>query len=121
DYAKAAAEYSLVTKSNPKDSIAHFYIGFAYQNQSADISRALVEASKAFNAAIAAKAPQPDIDELDAKRQGIQGDLDKKMDSAIDEFAMSVAIGGPLEKQARAALESLYMSRKNSLDGLDQL
>jgi len=121
DYAKAAAEYTIVAKSNPKDSVAHFYIGFAYQNQTADASKALVEAIKAFDAARFAKAPQPDIDELDAKRQGIQGELDKKMDAALDEFAISVAIGGgPLEKQARAALESLYKTKHNSLDGLDQ-
>jgi hypothetical protein len=120
DYAKAAAEYVIVTKSNPKDSVAHFYIGFAYQNQTADASKALVEATKAFSDARVAKAPQPDIDELDAKRQGLQGDLDKKMDAALDEFAISVAIGGPLEKQARTYLESLYTTKHNSLDGLDQ-
>src|SRR5438105_9554347 len=121
DYAKAATEYAIVTKSNPKDSVAHFYIGFAYQNQTADASKALVEAIKAFDAARIAKAPQPDIDELDGKRQTLQDDLQKKMDNAIDEFAVSVAIGGPLEKQARTALESLYMTKHNSLDGLDQL
>jgi len=120
DYAKAAQEYAIVTKSNPKDSVAHFYIGFAYQNQTADASKALVDATKAFSDARVAKAPQPDIDELDAKRQGLEADLDKKMDAALGELATSVAIGGPMEKQARTYLESLYMTKHNSLDGLDQ-
>ena len=120
DYVKAAEEYTLVAKSNPKDSVAHFYIGFAYQNQTADFSKALVEATKAYSDARVARAPQPDIDELDAKRQGIQADMDKRRDMALDEFARSVVLGGPLAPQARSALESLYTTKHNSLDGLDQ-
>jgi hypothetical protein len=121
DYAKSAAEYAVVTKSNPKDSVAHFYIGLAYRNQAASASKALVQAINDLNAAKASKAAQPDIDDLDAKRQGIQEDFDKRRDAALDELATSVAIGGPAAKQAQDALESLYTTKHNSLNGLDQL
>ena len=120
DYVKSAAEYQTVTKSNPKDAVAHFYLGLAFRNQAADASKVLVDAIKAFDAARVAKAPQPEIDELDAKRQGIQADFQDKRDKALDELATAVAIGGPAAKQARDALENLYTTKNNSLEGLDQ-
>src|SRR5262249_46075661 len=95
DYGKSAEEYLAVIKSSPRDAVAHFYLGYAYRNQAADLSKALVEAIKEFDAARVAKKPQPDIDELDAKRQGIQDEFGKKRDSAIDALATAVAIGDP--------------------------
>src|SRR5262245_21313276 len=70
DYGKSAEEYLEVIKNSPKDGVAHFYLGYAYRNEAADLSKALVEAIKSFDAARLAKKPQPEIDELDARRQG---------------------------------------------------
>ncbi|MBI4474212.1 MAG: hypothetical protein HY646_16190 [Acidobacteria bacterium] len=121
DYAKSIEEYSAVSKSNPKDGVARYYIGLAFRNQAADVSKATVDAIDALNAAKKAKAPQPEIDELDAKRLGLQEEFQKKRDTALDELAAAVAIGGPVTAQARDALEKLYTSKNDSLQGLDQL
>ena len=121
DYPKAIEQYSAVSKSNPKDAVARFYLGLAYRNQAADAGKVAVEAVNALNVAKTARAPQPEIDELDARRQGLQDDFQKKIDSALDELAAAVAIGGPVAQQARDALEKLYASKNGSLDGLDQL
>src|SRR5215475_5841942 len=123
DYGKSSEEYLEVIKNSPKDGVAHFYLGYAYRNEAADLSKALVEAIKSFDGARLAKKPQPEIDELDARRQGLQDEFTKKRDSALDSLATAVAIADPrVPKQAREALESLYKVKNNdSLDGLDQL
>ncbi len=121
DYPKAVEEYQTVVKSNPKDAVARFYLGLAYRNQAAEASKAVLAAIQAFDAARTAKAPQPEIDELDAKRQGLQADFQVKRDKALDELASAVAIGGAVTQQARAALDNLYTTKNNSLDGIDQL
>src|ERR1051326_3853694 len=122
DYAKSTEEYTAVIKNPPKDGVAHFYLGFAYRSQAAEASQALVAAIKAFDAARVAKAPQPDIDELDAKRQGLQDEFQKKRDSALDELATAVAIGDTrVLAQAKDALEKLYMTKSDDPKGLDQL
>jgi len=122
DYVKSIDEYQAVIKNTPKDGVAHFYLGYAYRSQAADASQALVAAIKAFDAARVAKAPQPDIDELDGRRQGLQDDFQKKRDSAIDELAASVAVADPrVLTQAKTALEQLYMTKTGDLNGLDQL
>ena len=81
-----------------------------------------MEAIKAFDAARQAKKSQPEIDELDARRQGLQDEFTKKRDSALDALATSLAVADPrVPKQAREALEGLYKAKNNeSLDGLDQ-
>src|SRR5215510_13047151 len=123
DYGKSAEEYLEVIKNSPKDGVAHFYLGYAYRNEAADLSKALVEAIKSFDAARLGKKPQPEIDELDARRQGLQDEFTKKRDSALDSLATAVAVADPrVPKQAREALESLFKVKNNdSLDGLDQL
>jgi tetratricopeptide (TPR) repeat protein len=123
DYTKSAEEYTTVIKNSPKDGVAHFYLGYAYRNQAADLSKTLVEAIKTFDAARVAKKPQPEIDELDARRQGAQDEFSKMRDSAIDSLATAVAIADTrVLKQAQDALEGLYKVKNNdSLDGLDQL
>jgi len=122
DYDKSSEEYLEVIKNSPKDGIAHFYLGYTYRNETADLSKELVEAIKAFDAARQAKKSQPEIDELDARRQGLQDEFTKKRDSALDALATSLAVADPrVPKQARDALESLYKAKNNeSLDGLDQ-
>ena len=122
DYGKSSEEYLEVIKNSPKDGIAHFYLGYTYRNETADLSKELVEAIKAFDAARQAKKSQPEIDELDARRQGLQDEFTKKRDSALDALATSLAVADPrVPKQARDALESLYKAKNNeSLDGLDQ-
>ena len=122
DYPKAVSEYEIALKNTPKDAVAHFRMGLAYQYLAAGASKATVEAINVLNAAKAEKKPQPEIDELDAKRQGIQDDFQQKRDKAIDELATAVALGGVVAQPAKAALESLYKSKNNdSLEGLDQL
>jgi tetratricopeptide (TPR) repeat protein len=123
DYAKSTDEYMTVLKNSPRDGVAHFYLGYAYRNQAAELSKALVEAIKTFDAARLAKKPQPEIDELDARRQGAQDEFSKVRDSAIDSLATAVAIADArVLQQAKDALESLYKVKNNdSLDGLDRL
>jgi len=123
DYGKSAEEYLEVIKNSPKDGVAHFYLGYAYRNEAADLSKALVEAIKSYDAARLAKKPQPEIDELDARRQGLQDEFTKKRDSALESLATAVATADArVPKQAKEALESLYKAKNNeSLDGLDQL
>src|SRR5215468_12527702 len=105
DYGKSAEEYLEVIKNTPKDGVAHFYLGYTYRNETADLSKELVEAIKAFDAARLAKKPQPEIDELAARRQGLQDEFTKKRDSSIDALATSVATADPrVPKQAREAL-----------------
>ncbi len=122
DYPKAVTEYETALKSVPKDAVAHFRLGLAYQYLAAAASKATLDAINAENAAKTSKAPQPEIDELTAKREGIQADFTQKRDRAIDELASAVALGGVVAQPARQALESLYKSKNNdSLEGLDAL
>ena len=91
-------------------------------NKNNAASKAPLEAINAENDATKARLDQPVIDELVAKRQGIETDAREKRDKAIDELATSVAIGGVVAQPARDALERLYKVKNNdSLEGLDQL
>jgi tetratricopeptide (TPR) repeat protein len=122
DYTKSVEEFDAVVKNSPKDGVAHLYIGFAYRTQAGEASKATLEAFTAENAAKAAKAPQPEIDELAAKRQFTQEDFNTKRDKAIDELAAAVASGDQrVMKQAKDALDPLWNAKNNgSLEGLDQ-
>ena len=121
-YAKAIEEYDIALKSIPKDGVARFRLGLAYQFQAAEASKVLLEAINAENAAKTARADQAQIDELDAKRQGLEADAAMKRDKAIDELAKAVALGGVVAQPAREQLEKLYKVKNNdSLTGLDQL
>lgn len=123
DYPKAVEHYEAALKSIPKDGIAHFRLGLAYQFLTSDASKAVVEAIKAENQAKTDKADQVQIDELVAKRQGIEQDLNDKRDKAIDQLATAVAIGGVVQQPARDALTKLYQSKTpdGSTAGLEEL
>ena len=49
DYPKAVEHYEAALKSIPKDGIAHFRLGLAYQFLTSDASKAVVNAIKAEN------------------------------------------------------------------------
>ena len=123
DYNKSIEHYETALKSIPKDGVAHFRMGLAHQYLTADASKAVVEAIKAENEAKAARADQVQIDELVAKRQGIEQDLNDKRDRALDQLAIAVAIGGVVSQPAREALTKLYQTKTpdGSTSGLDEL
>ena len=122
DYTKATSEYETALKSLPKDGLAHFRLGLAYQFLAADASKVLVEAIDAENKAKSERAEQSLLDELVAKRQAREEDARGKRDKAIDELVTAVAIGGVAGQPAREQLEKLYKVKNNdSLEGLDQL
>src|SRR5437016_5632439 len=120
DYMKSIEEYDAAIKGNPKDDVAHFYLGADYQALTAQASKLYQDAVKAENDAKAAKADQPTIDELAAKRQGLENDVREKRDKAIEEYAIAVAIGGVVAKDARAALEKLWQNKNDNLNGMDE-
>jgi tetratricopeptide (TPR) repeat protein len=120
DYQKSIQEYELAVKDNAKDDVAHFYLALNYQALAAKASSDYTAAVKAENDAKAAKADQPTIDELAAKRGGLEDDIRKARDKAIDEYAIAVAIGGPLTAQAKDALTKLWTSKNDNTNGLDE-
>jgi len=121
DYTKSIQEYELAVKDTPKDDVAHFYLGLDYQALAAQASKDYQNAVKAENDAKAARADQPTIDELAAKRGGLEEDIRKYRDKAIDEFAIAAAIGGPVAAQAKDALTKLWLAKNNdSTSGLDE-
>ena len=67
-----------------------------------------------------ARADQPTIDELAAKRGGLEEDIRKYRDKAIDEFAIAVALGGQVSSQAKDALTRLWTAKNENTNGLDQ-
>lgn len=122
DFAKAVEEYEMALKSTPKDGVAHFRLGLAYQYQANALSKTVLDAYKAENDAKSARADKPLIDELVAKREAVEKDLRDKRDQAINELATAVALGGVVSQPAREQLEKLYKLKNNdSLEGLDQL
>jgi tetratricopeptide (TPR) repeat protein len=120
DYTKSIEEYDQAVKTNPKDDVAHFYMGADYQALSAQASKTYQEAVKAENDAKQAKADQPIIDELAAKRQGLENDVREKRDKSIDEYAVAAAIGGVVAQDAKNALQKLWQAKNDNLDGMDQ-
>jgi tetratricopeptide (TPR) repeat protein len=123
DYPKAIEHYETALKSIPKDGVAHFRLGLAYQFLTSDASRQLLDAINDENAAKAARQEQFVIDELVAKRQGVEVQLNERRDKAINELATAVAIGGVVAGPAREALTKLYQSKTpdGSTAGLDEL
>jgi len=120
DYAKSIEEYDQAVKATPKDDVAHFYMGADFQALSAQASRLYQDAVKAENDAKAAKADQPTIDELAAKRQGLENDVREKRDRSIEEYAIAAAIGGVIAQDARNALQKLWQAKNDSLNGMDE-
>jgi len=120
DYTKSIEEYEQAIKTNPKDDVAHFYMAADYQALTAQSSRAYQDAVKAENEAKTAKADQPTIDELAAKRQGLENEVREKRDKAIEEYAVAAAIGGVVAQNARDALEKLWQAKNDSLNGMTE-
>jgi len=120
DYAKSIEEYNTAVKGNPKDDVAHFYLALDYQALAAQASKDYTAALKAENDAKAAKADQPTIDELAAKRAVLEEDIRRNRDKAIDEFALAAAIGGPVASQAKDALTKLWTAKNDNTAGMEE-
>jgi tetratricopeptide (TPR) repeat protein len=120
DYNQSIQEYELAIKSTPKDDVAHFYLGLDFQALAAQASRDYQAAVKAENDAKAARADQPTVDELAAKRGGLEEDVRKYRDRAIDEFAIATVLGGQVGPQAKDALTKLWTSKNDNTDGLEE-
>src|SRR5438046_1346935 len=119
DYPKSIEEYDQAVKNNAKDDVAHMYMGLDYQALSAQASRTYQDAVKAENEAKQAKADQPTLDELAAKRQGLENDVREKRDKSIDEYATAAAVGGVVAQDAKNALQRLWQAKNDNLDGMD--
>jgi tetratricopeptide (TPR) repeat protein len=120
DYNHSIQEYELAVKSTPKDDVAHFYMALDFQALAAQASRDYQAAVKAENDAKAARADQPTVDELAAKRGGLEEDVRKYRDRAIDEFAIATALGGPVAAQAKDALTKLWTAKNENTSGMDE-
>jgi tetratricopeptide (TPR) repeat protein len=119
DYKKSIEEYDAAVKGNPKDDLAHYYLGADYSALASQASKDYQAAFKAWNDAKVARADQPTIDELDARQQGMGSDVTAYRDKAIDEFAIAVAIGGSVAQQARSELSKLWMTKNGDTSGID--
>ena len=75
---------------------------------------------KAENEAKADRKEQPVIDELAARTAGLGEDTRKYRDKTIDEFAITVAIGGQLSAQAKDALTRHWIAKNDNTNGLDE-
>jgi tetratricopeptide (TPR) repeat protein len=120
DYNKSIQEYEQALQRTPKDDVAHFYLGADYQALGAQASKDYTAALKAENDAKAARAEQPVIDELAAKRGGMEDDIRKYRDKAIDEYAIATALGGPVSAQAKEALTRLWTAKNDNTNGLEE-
>lgn len=122
EYDQAILQYEEALKNTPRDGVARYRMGLAFQSLAAGASRAVIDAVNAENEAKTTNADKFVLDELVAKRQAVEEDARAKRDRAIDELATAVAIGGPASAPAREQLEKLYKVKNNdSLDGLDTL
>jgi tetratricopeptide (TPR) repeat protein len=119
DSQKSIAEYEQAIQRTPKDDIAHFYLALDYQALSAASSKEYQVALKAENDAKLSRAEQPVIDELVARRAGLEDDIRKHRDKSIDEFAIATALGGPVSSQAKDALTKMWVAKNDSTDGLE--
>lgn len=119
DYKKSIEEYDVAVKANPKDDLSHYYLGADYSALAGQASKDYQTAIKAENDAKAAKADQPTIDELAARRAGIENDIRTFRDKAIEEFAIATAIGGPVAEQARGELTRLWTAKNDNTNGMD--
>jgi tetratricopeptide (TPR) repeat protein len=120
DYNKSIQEYEQAIQRTPKDDLAHFYLAADYQTLGANATKEYLAALKAENDAKAAKAEQPQIDELAARRGGLQDDVQKYRDKAIDEYAIAVAIGGPVSAQAKDVLTKLWTGKNENTNGMQE-
>ena len=120
DYKKSIQEYQAAVKDNVKDDASHFFMAYDYINLMLQLSQEYQSAFKAENDAKTAKADQPTVDELAAKRADFGDEILKYRDTVIDELAIAVAIMGPYAGQARTELTKQWTAKNNSTTGLDE-
>lgn len=119
DYTKSIQEYQKSIADNMKDDTAHYYLAYNYIALMAQASQDYQAALKAENDAKAAKADQPTIDELAAKRADLEDKIRKNRDMVIDELAIAVAINGPVAAQAKTELTKQWTAKNDNTTGLD--
>jgi tetratricopeptide (TPR) repeat protein len=120
DYNKSIQEYDEAVKRTPKDDVSHYYLASNYQMLQSAAVKEYTAAVEEENKAKAARADQPTIDELSAKSKGLEDEVRKLRDKAIDEFAISAGIGGPVAAQAKAALEKMWTTKNDTTAGMDE-
>jgi len=120
DYNKSIQEYEQAIQRTPKDDLAHFYLGADYQALGSQASKEYRAALDAENEAKTRKADQPTIDDLAAKRGGLEEDIKKFRDKAIDEYAIATAISGPVSSQAKDLLTKLWTGKNENTNGLEE-
>jgi hypothetical protein len=119
DYTESIKEYQTAIKDNVKDDESHFFLANDYIGLMTQVSQNYQTSFAAENAAKAAKADQPTVDELAAKRSAFGDDVLKYRDLIIDELAITVAINGPYTPQAKPALTKQWTDKNNNTTGLD--
>jgi tetratricopeptide (TPR) repeat protein len=120
DYTKSIEEYKKAIADNKKDDTAHYYLAYDYISQMVQASQDYQAAIKAENEAKTAKADQPTIDDLAAKRSELEEKIKKVRDMVIDELAKSVAVNGPVAPQAKDQLTKQWKAKNDdSTDGMD--
>jgi tetratricopeptide (TPR) repeat protein len=120
DYAKSIQEYQTAIMDNMKEDTSHYFLAYDYIALMGQASKEYVAAVKNENDAKAAKADQPTIDDLAAKRSDFEDKIKKNRDQVIDELAIAVAINGPVAAQAKAELTKQWTAKNDGTAGLDE-
>ena len=114
-FADAILEYESTLKTNPKDAVAQFRLGFAYFLSLQQRLPVFTSAVKAVEDAAAAKADKARIQELETRREAVSQEIIDARDHAIDALARSIAIGStsnhPVIQAARQQLEPLFKNQ----------
>ena len=118
DYDKSAAEYTLAVKDTPKDGIAQFRLGLAFNGQAVTLSKAYSASIDEFNNASKGGADAAATAPLKAKTDELEAKLRAKRDEAIAALATAVAIGGPVQQPAMDQLKKLWTGTPEDLDKL---
>jgi tetratricopeptide (TPR) repeat protein len=120
DYKKSIQEYQAAVKDDAKDETAHFLMAYDYIQLMTQASRDFQTSLNAENAAKDARADQPTVDDLAAKRADFQERVLTYRDLVIDELAITVAINGTYTAQAKPLLIKQWTDKNNSTAGLDE-
>jgi tetratricopeptide (TPR) repeat protein len=121
DYTQSIREYQKAIEDNKKNDAAHLYLAYNYINQMAQASQEFQAALKAENDAKQAKADQPTVDDLAAKRTELQDKVLKFRDMVIDELAKAAAVNGPNVAQAKDQLLKQWKAKNDDkTDGMDE-
>jgi tetratricopeptide (TPR) repeat protein len=119
DYKKSIQEYQTAIKGNMKEDAFHLFMAYDYINLMAQAYKDYQTTLKAENDAKAAKADQPTVDDLSAKRSDFGDTILKYRDVIIDELAITVAINGQYTELARTELTKQWTAKNSSTAGLD--